>query len=174
MSQSLSATYLHLIFSTKNRQRWFTDAALRTELHSYLGGISKNLDCPPIIVGGVDDHVHILARMGRCITQSDWVKEIKRVSHTRLKAKDAKMRDFSWQAGYGIFSVSASSVEVVTEYIRKQEEHHKKTTFQEEYRTFLKSTASNGTKNMSGTESNRIMGHNPVGVGRIYMIRNPG
>ncbi len=84
------------------------------------------------------------------------------------------MRDFSWQAGYGIFSVSASSVEVVTEYIRKQEEHHKKTTFQEEYRTFLKSTASNGTKNMSGTESNRIMGHNPVGVGRIYMIRNPG
>lgn len=138
MSQSLSATYLHLIFSTKNRQRWFTDAALRTELHSYLGGISKNLDCLPIIVGGVDDHIHILARMGRCITQSDWVKEIKRVSNTWLKAKDAKMRDFSWQAGYGIFSVSASSVEVVTEYIRKQEEHHKKTTFQEEYRTFLK------------------------------------
>lgn len=117
--------------------RWFTDAALRTELHSYLGGISKQLDCPTIIVGGVEDHVHILARMGRGITQSDWVKELKRVSNAWVKQQAQEMKEFSWQAGYGIFSVSASALETVEQYIRNQEEHHKKMTFQDEYRAFL-------------------------------------
>ena len=137
MPQSLSVTYLHLIFSTKNRIRWFTDATLRAELHAYLGGISKQLDCPPIIVGGVEDHVHILARMGRGITQSDWVKELKRVSNAWVKQQAPDRKEFSWQAGYGIFSVSASALETVEHYIRNQEEHHKKMTFQEEYRAFL-------------------------------------
>ena len=117
--------------------RWFTDAALRTELHSYLGGISKQLDCPTIVVGGVEDHVHILARMGRGITQSDWVKELKRVSNAWVKQQSQEMKEFSWQAGYGIFSVSASALETVEQYIQNQEEHHKKMTFQEEYRAFL-------------------------------------
>ena len=117
--------------------KWFTDAALRTELHSYLGGISKQLDCPTIVVGGVEDHVHILARMGRGITQSDWVKELKRVSNAWVKQQSQEMKEFSWQAGYGIFSVSASALETVEQYIQNQEEHHKKMTFQEEYRAFL-------------------------------------
>ena len=124
-------------FFYQNRIKWFTNAALRTELHSYLGGISKQLDCPPIIVGGVEDHVHMLARMGRGITQSDWVKELKRMSSVWVKQQAQDMEEFSWQAGYGIFSVSASALETVEQYIRNQEEHHKKMTVQEEYRVLL-------------------------------------
>ena len=138
MPQSLSAVYLHLVFSTKDRHPFLRDPSLRAETHAYLGGISKQLDCTPIIIGGVDDHVHILARHARTIAQADWVKELKRVSSLWIKQRDPSLRDFAWQSGYGIFSVSASNLETVERYIANQEEHHRKTTFQDEYRAFLK------------------------------------
>lgn len=69
MPQSLSAVYIHLVFSTKERQPFLRDPRIRNELHSYLGGTSKQLECPPLIVGGIEDHVHLLARFGRKITQ---------------------------------------------------------------------------------------------------------
>jgi REP element-mobilizing transposase RayT len=138
MSQSLSVVYLHLIFSTKDRMPFFRDVTIRSETHAYLGGISKQLDCPPIIIGGVEDHVHVLARQSRTITQSDWVKELKRVSSAWIKDCDPSLREFRWQSGYGIFSVSASKLESVERYIANQEEHHRTKTFQEEYREFLK------------------------------------
>lgn len=106
-------------------------------MHSQLGGISKQLDCPPLIVGGVADHVHVLVRFGRGITQSEWVKELKRVSSLWIKSQHAELPHFAWQSGYGIFSVSVSSLDQVEAYIRKQEEHHQKISFQEEYRAFL-------------------------------------
>jgi putative transposase len=81
MPQSLSAFYVHLVFSTKERQPFLRDRDTRESLHAYLGGISKTLVCPPIIVGGIEDHVHLLARFGRTITQAEWVKELKRVSN---------------------------------------------------------------------------------------------
>ena len=71
MSQSLSVAYLHLIFSTKNREPWMADTAFRTETHAYLAGVTAQLDCPAVIVGGVADHVHLLARFDRGITQSE-------------------------------------------------------------------------------------------------------
>ena len=138
MPQSLSAVYLHLVFSTKDRHPFLRDPALRAETHAYLGGVSKQLDCAPVIIGGVDDHVHILASHARTITQADWVKELKRVSSLWIKQRDPSLRDFAWQSGYGIFSVSASNIEAVERYIANQEEHHRKTTFQDEYRAFLK------------------------------------
>lgn len=138
MPQSLSAVYLHLVFSTKERHPFLHDFDLRSETHSYLGGVSKQLDCPPIIIGGMEDHVHILARHARTISQADWVKELKRVSSQWIKQREPSLRDFSWQAGYGIFSVSASNLETVERYIANQEEHHKRTTFKDEYRAFLK------------------------------------
>src|SRR5687768_2459935 len=70
MPQSLSAVYIHLVFSTKHRRPLLRDKATRDELHSYLGGVSKQLDCPPILIGGVEDHVHLLARFGRAIAQA--------------------------------------------------------------------------------------------------------
>jgi REP element-mobilizing transposase RayT len=136
--QSLSAVYLHAIFSTKNREPWLLDRTLQDETHAFLGNVSNKLDCPPVIVGGVADHVHILARLGRTITQSDWIKELKRVSSLWLKDKDPlRMAGFAWQAGFGVFSVSPSMLESVEKYIHGQEEHHRKLTFQYEFRQFL-------------------------------------
>jgi putative transposase len=137
MSQSLSAVFLHLIFSTKNREPWLADPSLRAEIHAFLGGISNQLDCPPVIVGGVEDHVHLLVRFGRGITQSDWVKELKRVSSRWIKEREPTMVDFAWQSGFGIFSVSPSALPNVEMYIQDQEEHHRKVLFQDEFRNFL-------------------------------------
>lgn len=137
MSQSLSSVYLHLIFSTKEREPWLQDPILRAECHAFLGGVSKQMDCPPVIVGGIADHVHLLARFGRGVTQSVWVKEIKRVSSRWLKERDARLAGFAWQAGYGVFSVSPSALEAVEKYIHGQEEHHRKLSFQDEFRKFL-------------------------------------
>ncbi|MDA1275279.1 MAG: transposase [Verrucomicrobia bacterium] len=72
MPQSLSIIYIHLIFSTKDRRPSLRDQKIRGMLHAYLGEVSKRLDCPPILVGGVEDHVHTLARFGRTITQAEW------------------------------------------------------------------------------------------------------
>ena len=102
MPQSLSAVYIHLVFSTKHRLPFLRDKTLREDLHSFLGGTSKTLECPPLIVGGVEDHVHLLARFGRTITQAEWVKELKRVSNLWLK-EEGGVADFEWQAGYSDF-----------------------------------------------------------------------
>ena len=137
MPQSLSAVYIHLIFSTKERYPHLQDENLQQALHAHLGEVSKRLDCPPIRVGGVEDHVHILARFGRRITQAEWVKELKRVSNDWLKT-EAGLRHFQWQAGYADFSVSASDLERVKRYIENQKEHHRRIGFQDEVRTLLK------------------------------------
>jgi REP element-mobilizing transposase RayT len=138
MPQSLSAVYIHLVFSTKERRAYLRDKAVRDELHAYLGGISKNLDCPPVEIRGVEDHVHILSRFGRTITQADWVKELKRVSNTWLKTKGAAYSDFEWQKGYADFSVSQSNLEAVQHYIKTQKEHHRTMNFQDELRALLR------------------------------------
>ena len=138
MPQSLSCVHVHLVFSTKERAPFLRGAALRAEMHAYLGGISKKIECPPDMVGGTEDHVHLLCRLGRTVSQADWVKEIKRVSSVWVKQREPKLADFAWQAGYGAFSVSVTNVDKVRAYIASQEEHHRKQTFQDEYRAFLK------------------------------------
>ena len=137
MPQSLSAVYIHLIFSTKDRSPFLRDEKLQVDLHAFLGETSKRLDCPPIRVGGVDDHVHILARFGRTITQAEWVKELKRVSNLWLTSNGGLSR-FQWQAGYADFSVSASNLEAVKRYVENQKEHHKRMSYQDEVRKFLR------------------------------------
>jgi len=136
MPQSLSVVYIHLVFSTKERRPFLRDSALRQSVHGYLGEVSKCLDCAPIVVGGVEDHVHLLARFGRTITQAEWVKELKRVSNEWMQQHGVP--DFQWQAGYADFSVSQSNVDEVKRYIERQEEHHRKMSFQDELRAFLR------------------------------------
>lgn len=138
MPQSLAAVYLHLVFSTKHRQPLLGDKTIRDELHHYLGGISKNLDCPSLIVGGVEDHVHLLCRFGRKIAIAVWVKELKRVSNLWLKEKDRNFGDFQWQGGYAVFSKDAEDLEQIKHYIANQEEHHRTVSFQDELRTLLR------------------------------------
>ena len=141
MPQSLSRVYLHLVFSTKDRQPWLKHADLRNHLHSYLAATLKNLDSNPVEVGGVADHVHILSLLPRTRTIAELVKETKRVSTNWLHEQAANLKDFHWQAGYGAFSVSQSNVEDVSTYIRNQEEHHRRISFQDEYREFLRKQA---------------------------------
>jgi REP element-mobilizing transposase RayT len=136
MPQSLSAVYIHLVFSTKQRRPFLYEESTRAELHSYLGAISKQLGCAPIITGGMDDHVHLLARFGRTITQAEWVKELKRVSNLWLK-EEHSIREFEWQGGYASFSVSHSNLDRVRNYILHQPEHHKKINFVDELRSLL-------------------------------------
>ena len=137
MPQSLSAVYIHLVFSTKERRPFLRDLAIQKSLHSYLGSISKRLGCAPLSVGGIEDHVHLLARFGRTITQAEWVKELKRVSNLWLK-REYQIKRFEWQGGYAAFSVSQSNLEEVKRYILNQREHHKKISFQDELRLLLK------------------------------------
>jgi putative transposase len=137
MPQSLSAVYIHLVFSTKERRPFLRDETVRNSLHRYLGKISKKLRCAPIITGGIEDHVHLLARFSRTITQAEWVKELKRVSNLWLK-ENHSIRDFEWQGGYADFSVSASNLEIVKKYIANQDKHHRGMSFQDELRTLLR------------------------------------
>jgi putative transposase len=138
MPQSLAKILVHTVFSTKDRRPYLHDRALRNEMHAYLGGILSNLDCQPIIVGGVEDHVHVLSALARTSSPADMVKEIKRGSSLWIKSKSSDLAEFSWQNGYGIFSIGSSQIPVVKEYIATQEDHHQRISFQDEFRTLLR------------------------------------
>ena len=138
MSQSLSQIYLHLVFSTKHRQPFLRDEALRAEMHKYLGGACRDLKCPSLVVGGVEDHVHILCRLSKTMAVSDLLAELKRESSKWIKTKDAKLSKFYWQDGYGAFSISPSHVDALKQYIANQAEHHRRESFQDEFRRLLR------------------------------------
>jgi REP element-mobilizing transposase RayT len=138
MSQSLSKILVHAVFSTKDRRPFLRDKSLRGELHHYIGGILNNLDCQSIIVGGVEDHVHFLCALSRTCTAAEVVKETKRGSSLWIKTKNKDLQDFAWQEGYGIFSIGFSQIEPVKDYIAGQDEHHRKISFQDEFRQLLK------------------------------------
>jgi REP element-mobilizing transposase RayT len=137
MAQSLGKILVHTVFSTKERRPFLRDQLLRDELHHVIGGILKNLDCTPIVVGGVEDHVHFLCALSRTCEPAEMVKEVKRGSSIWIKTKSAGLRDFAWQSGYGIFSIGYSQIETARKYIINQEEHHKTVSFQDEFRAFL-------------------------------------
>ncbi len=137
MSQSLAKILVHTVFSTKERCPFLRYRTLRDELHCYLGGILNNLQCQPILVGGVEDHIHMLSTLSRTCMASELVKEVKRSSSLWLKTKDPELKDFAWQRGYGIFSIGFSQISKVREYIAGQEEHHRRISFQDEFRSLL-------------------------------------
>ena len=138
MPQSLAAVYIHLVFSTKNRKPFLATPVMQKKTFAQLAVISANLDCPALLVGGQPDHIHLLGRLGRTISQAEWAKEVKRVSSIWVGEQGAAYADFAWQAGYGTFSVSHSNLNAVKKYILDQDNHHKKITFQDEYRALLK------------------------------------
>jgi putative transposase len=137
MPQSLSQILIHVVFSTKERRPFLQDQLLREELHRYLGGILAKLECQPLIVGGVEDHVHFLCALSRNCTAADMIKEVKRSSSAWIKTKDPALAAFAWQAGYGVFSIGASQIDDVRNYIAQQEQHHRQMSFQDEFRKLL-------------------------------------
>jgi putative transposase len=136
--QSLANILVHAVFSTQGRRPDLRDEELRDELHRYLGGILTNLVCAPIAIGGTEDHVHILSRLGRTCDAASMIKELKRGSSIWLKTKSPELKNFAWQSGYSIFSVSYSQTDSVKRYIANQVEHHRKISFQDEFRELLK------------------------------------
>ncbi len=136
MGQSLVKNYIHIIFSTKNRQP-LIKPLYEQELHAYLGGICNELSCPVLAVGGYIDHVHILCMLSKNIALVELIKKIKINSSKWMKTKDGSLANFYWQDGYGAFSVNPSETKVAINYIQTQHEHHRNKTFQEKYRAFL-------------------------------------
>jgi len=123
------------VFSTKDRFP-FIESGWQSDLHAFIGGCLKRLDAFPQEIGGVSDHVHLLVGIKPVHAVADLVRESKRISSEWIKAEHG-VRKFGWQEGYGAFSVSKSAVPEVRTYIREQEKHHRKRTFQEEYQEFL-------------------------------------
>jgi putative transposase len=136
MSSTHLSLHVHVIFGTKG-QRPMIEAPWRPRLHAYLGGAAKTLEVVPEAVGGVADHVHLLIGLRATHRLADVMRDLKRTSSTWVH-QTIGLKQFQWQDGYGAFTVSASLLETVKKYITKQEEHHRKKTFQEEYLELLK------------------------------------
>jgi putative transposase len=126
---------LHFVFSTHER-RPFIKETLQPELWAYMGGIAKKNGAKPIVIGGMEDHAHLLLALPSELAIAKAMQLIKGGSSKWFR--DKYVRDFGWQQGFGGFSVSASLVPKVTAYIRGQKEHHRKFDFKEEYLLLLK------------------------------------
>ena len=136
MVQSLAKNTIHLIFSTKGRHPWLKDA-IRPRLYAYLAGIFEQWDSPVLVIGGYDDHVHALFVLSKNHPLKKIVEEVKKGSSKWIKTVDGGLAEFSWQDGYGAFSVSESNVPEVRKYIESQADHHHRMTFQDELRQLL-------------------------------------
>jgi REP element-mobilizing transposase RayT len=137
MPQSFASLHCHLIFSTKNRAPLIT-AELQPRLYAYWGGICKEQGYPLIAAGGTADHAHLLVSMSREVFVAEVVRVLKANSSKWVHETFAERREFGWQNGYAAFAVSFSNIEAVKRYLARQEEHHRKQTFQEEFVAFLR------------------------------------
>jgi putative transposase len=134
MAHTFSRNHIHLVFSAKDRRNSIA-REWQPRLWAYLGGICENHEMIPLAVGGTENHVHIVFHLPPKLALTKAV--------ILLKANSSKWRGeqgikFSWQEGYGAFSVSASNLDQVTRYIRNQEAHHRKTSFEDEFRALLR------------------------------------
>jgi putative transposase len=139
MSQSIAKVAIHLVFSTKHRKPWLRTREMRDELFAYMATILKNnVDSPAIIINGVEDHIHALLLLSRKFAIMKVVQESKTETSKWLKKQSPELSDFTWQGEYGVFSVSESNIPQVKKYIQDQEEHHRRMTFQDEFRELCK------------------------------------
>lgn len=136
MGSSLVKITVHLIFHVKTTSTFVATEDLN-RLFEYICGIIRGLDSVPIQVGGVNDHVHIFCTLPKTLSVSEFIKTIKSESSRWIKTIGDKYHTFSWQSGYGAFSVSPSLIKKTINYIQNQEEHHRVKTFHEEYKLFL-------------------------------------
>ena len=134
MGQSLSQMYVHLIYGTKNRYPFITED-IEPALHKYIAGILKNMDSTAIKINSMPDHIHILFCLSKKYTLIKAVEEVKKQSSKWMKTEG--IDGFTWQIGYGAFSVSKSKIEIVSQYIVNQKEHHKTKSFEKEMEEFM-------------------------------------
>ena len=127
----------HIIYSTKYRKPTI-HTEWQDDLYGYIGGIVRDQKGKLLKIGGVEDHVHLLAKVGPTIAISDVLRKIKSNSSKWINERSDVSRKFEWQSGYAAFSVSESKLPAVSEYIANQAEHHRKKTFEEELLAILK------------------------------------
>ena len=137
MGHTYTNVLLHTVFSTKDREPLITDA-IGDRLYAYMGGIAREEFGTLLTIGGMPDHVHALIVLKANVALSHAMNRFKSLSSGWVKKTFPEVGPFAWQAGYGAFAVSESVKPSVIEYINHQEEHHRNTTFQEEFVAFLK------------------------------------
>jgi REP element-mobilizing transposase RayT len=136
MANTYTSLHYHVVFSTKNREPWLRQD-IEERVWSYLGGIARENDMKALMIGGIENHVHLLLGLSPALAVSRAVQLIKGGSSGWIKETLAGLGGFGWQDGYSAFTVSKSLVPEVNTYIRAQREHHRVKTFEEEYRAFL-------------------------------------
>jgi len=136
MPQSLASVTVHAVFSTYQRRPVLV-GDVRDRTFAYLAGILREDGSVPICVGGFEDHVHLLFHLSRTRTIADTIGTVKSSSSKWLKTLGPQCHDFAWQAGYAAFSVGRGEIDAVARYLRSQEEHHRKLSFQDEMRSFF-------------------------------------
>ncbi len=127
----------HIVFSTKNRQKWLTDG-FRDDVFAYMAGTAKELNSFAIKVGGFYDHVHLFLRIPAKIAVAELVGKLKANTSKHINETSGIIRKFGWQDGYGAFTVSMSAKNRVVKYIENQAEHHANQSFEDEYLSLLK------------------------------------
>ena len=134
MPRSYVWLYVHVVFSTKNRRTWI-GKEIQQKHWAYMGGVARKNGVRALKIGGTADHVHLLLLLPSMVSIGDAVREIKAGSSKWFRENHHRL--FSWQEGFGAFSVSASNVKEVTDYIENQEEHHRKISFADEWRLLV-------------------------------------
>jgi REP element-mobilizing transposase RayT len=137
MPGTYSQVLLHIVFSTKRREPWITED-IRTRLYKYMGGTIRGEKGVLYEIGGVEDHVHVYLRWRPDATISDLMRDVKAHSSLWVHQTFPKLKEFAWQEGYSVFTVSKSQEEAVKQYIRNQAEHHKKEDFKSELLRMLR------------------------------------
>jgi REP element-mobilizing transposase RayT len=140
MANTYSQINIHCVFAVKGRENIITNT-FRNELHKYMYGILKNDNVFPLAIGGWKDHVHVFFELTPDLKISDLMRMLKSTSSKWINENRFVKGKFQWQEGYGAFSYSRSQRDEVINYIKKQEEHHSKKTFREEYMDMLKNFA---------------------------------
>jgi putative transposase len=137
MAETYASLYVHLVFSTKDRQPTL-QAGLRERIWRYLGGIARREEMKAIEIGGTSDHIHALLSLAPTMAPATVVQTLKGNSSKWINESLGLPCRFEWQEGYGAFSVSSSQIDKIVAYIRRQEQHHRRKSFQQEYLGFLK------------------------------------
>lgn len=136
MTHTTSKVYLHIVFSTRKREP-LIEREMKDSLFRYIGGICKSLQCPPVKIGGHNDHVHILCLLNRNLSMLELIEEIKIASSRWIRNRFAGLKNFSWQQGYAGVSVGDGEVPTLCHYIENQEQHHASLRFEDELKRLL-------------------------------------
>jgi len=137
MPGTYSQLLLHIVFSTKHRQPWITED-IRERLYKYIGGIIRGEKGVLFEIGGVEDHVHLYFRWRPDAAISDLMRATKANSSLWIHQNFPRLKEFAWQDGYGVFTVSKSQEPAVRQYVRNQPEHHKTEDFKSELLRLLR------------------------------------